>query len=210
MVRDQDLRSKILAAARDLFIERGFSGSNIRSIAAAAGVSMGGLYHHFANKEEIYKTLLGETNILADASVVSTMIAAEEFPDNMEEIGRAICKTVEGNRDYFKLIYLDILEFQARNVKPVILAFRNAARQFAEAALDHRRDPGPDGIHPAVMVRLVLDLFFHYSLESLQLGTNLAEELGISENELVAQYSKLLLGGLRAHLASPPDRDQAE
>lgn len=52
-----DTRGKLLAAALDLFVERGFSATSVRMIARAAGLSDGGLYAHFPNKQAIYDEL---------------------------------------------------------------------------------------------------------------------------------------------------------
>jgi len=47
-------RERILAAARKLFAERGFSQTNVADITALADVSIGSVYYHFANKNEIF------------------------------------------------------------------------------------------------------------------------------------------------------------
>jgi len=53
-------RPAIVAAARRLFAQRGFAGTSMREIAAAAGVSKAAIYHHFRDKDRLYRTLLGE------------------------------------------------------------------------------------------------------------------------------------------------------
>lgn len=47
----------IVAAARRLFAERGFSATSIDEIARAAGVAKGGVYHHFDNKEQLFELI---------------------------------------------------------------------------------------------------------------------------------------------------------
>jgi AcrR family transcriptional regulator len=51
---DPDLRSRLLAAATAAFAERGFAGATLDHIAAAAGVTKGGLYLHFPGKEALF------------------------------------------------------------------------------------------------------------------------------------------------------------
>src|SRR6266540_6392160 len=50
-------RERILAAARRLFNEQGTSVVSTNHIAAAAGLSPGNLYYHFADKQEIIRGL---------------------------------------------------------------------------------------------------------------------------------------------------------
>ena len=54
-------RSLVLAAARSAFLELGLEGTSLREIARRAGYSPGALYSYFANKEEVYGALLGES-----------------------------------------------------------------------------------------------------------------------------------------------------
>ena len=53
-------RKKIIDAASHVFSLRGYARANIREIAARAGISIGGVYLYFRNKEELYKNLIGE------------------------------------------------------------------------------------------------------------------------------------------------------
>ena len=52
------MRSKILTAARSLFIEHGYDGLSMREIAAAVGVSKPALYYHFRDKESLFLAIL--------------------------------------------------------------------------------------------------------------------------------------------------------
>jgi AcrR family transcriptional regulator len=56
--RARETRTKILGAARKVFGDRGFGHATVEEIAAGAGVSNGALYHHFANKQELFKAIL--------------------------------------------------------------------------------------------------------------------------------------------------------
>jgi AcrR family transcriptional regulator len=47
----------IRGAARRLFADCGFAGASIDDIAAAAGVTKGGVYHHFATKEQLFEAV---------------------------------------------------------------------------------------------------------------------------------------------------------
>ncbi len=49
---------RLLAEARDLFLERNYADVTMDQIAAAAEVTKGALYHHFASKEELYLAMM--------------------------------------------------------------------------------------------------------------------------------------------------------
>ncbi|MGW0479216.1 TetR family transcriptional regulator [Nonomuraea sp. NPDC003214] len=48
-----ETRKRLLRAAADAFAERGYDGTRVADIAAAAGVSNGALYAHFGSKAEL-------------------------------------------------------------------------------------------------------------------------------------------------------------
>jgi AcrR family transcriptional regulator len=48
-----DTRERLLRAAADVFARRGYDGTRVADIAAAAGVSNGALYAHFGSKAEL-------------------------------------------------------------------------------------------------------------------------------------------------------------
>jgi len=60
----QKTRKKIVHSARTLFNRRGFAEVSIDEIMAGAGLTRGGFYSHFSNKEELYAEAV--TEILRD------------------------------------------------------------------------------------------------------------------------------------------------
>jgi AcrR family transcriptional regulator len=53
-----ETRERLLRAAADVFAERGYDGTRVADIAAAAGVSNGALYAHFASKADLLEGAL--------------------------------------------------------------------------------------------------------------------------------------------------------
>ncbi|CAN5887835.1 TetR/AcrR family transcriptional regulator [soil metagenome] len=89
--RRKDARpQELLAAALDLFVERGFAATRLDDVARAAGVSKGTLYLYFCSKEELFKTMVRET-------VVPMIGEAEgligQFTGTSEELLRLLMTT---------------------------------------------------------------------------------------------------------------------
>ncbi len=72
----------LLSAAVEEFVEKGYSGASMEAIAKRAGVSKGGLYHHFPNKE----VLLMEANNKLSAPVMDMAVKAMSNPRPLEGI----------------------------------------------------------------------------------------------------------------------------
>src|SRR5450830_198984 len=59
--RRKDARPReLLAAALDLFVEKGFAATKVEEVARRAGVSKGTLFLYFASKEELFKAVVRE------------------------------------------------------------------------------------------------------------------------------------------------------
>lgn len=49
----EDRINSIIASAVEVFLEKGYEAATMEAIALKAGISKGGLYHHFRNKDEV-------------------------------------------------------------------------------------------------------------------------------------------------------------
>jgi AcrR family transcriptional regulator len=56
-------RAGLLAAARAAFTSGGYAEANVTDIVAAAGASVGSLYHHFTGKADLFLTLFEEFHL---------------------------------------------------------------------------------------------------------------------------------------------------
>lgn len=53
-------RAALLAAAREVFVTRGFAEAGVTEVVSRARASVGSLYHHFSGKADLYLTLFDE------------------------------------------------------------------------------------------------------------------------------------------------------
>jgi AcrR family transcriptional regulator len=58
----EETKRDLLRAARRLFTERGYSSSATDQIVTEAGVSRGALYHHFKDKEDLFRAVVEDVN----------------------------------------------------------------------------------------------------------------------------------------------------
>jgi AcrR family transcriptional regulator len=71
-------RRAVLDAARSLFGRNGYAQTSVEEIADAALVTKGAVYHHFANKEALFRAVYAEVE--ADAQARSLRAADQERP----------------------------------------------------------------------------------------------------------------------------------
>ena len=73
--RKDERPSELVAAALDLFVERGFAATRLDDVAARAGVSKGTLYLYFESKEALFKAVIEE-------AIVPLLASAEDVIAN--------------------------------------------------------------------------------------------------------------------------------
>jgi AcrR family transcriptional regulator len=76
--RGEATRERIVQAARELVVEHGYAGVNTTDVLDRAGVSRGGLYHHFAGKDQLMAAVV---EALERDFMVRLASAVAEQPD---------------------------------------------------------------------------------------------------------------------------------
>ncbi len=69
--RTQTTRAALVAAARSLFVEKSYADTGTPEIVSAAGVTRGALYHHFADKQDLFRAVV-EAEAAAVAAEIET------------------------------------------------------------------------------------------------------------------------------------------
>ncbi len=74
-------RGQLIEVATSLFAEHGYEGTSIEAVLAAAGVSRGALYHHFAGKEALFAAVL---TAISDRITVEVTEAIRDCTDPVD------------------------------------------------------------------------------------------------------------------------------
>ena len=67
----KDTKERILAAALEMFSQKGYAGTNIRELSESLGLVKSAMYRHFESKDAIWNTLLDELIAYYEARVGS-------------------------------------------------------------------------------------------------------------------------------------------
>jgi TetR/AcrR family transcriptional regulator, transcriptional repressor for nem operon len=78
--KPSDTRAKLLDAARDVIRSKGYAGSTVDDICAAAGVTKGSFFHHFDSKEQLGVAAIERFGEMAAGLFASAAYQAEGDP----------------------------------------------------------------------------------------------------------------------------------
>lgn len=98
------MRARLIASARALFVEKGYAETSTPEIVRAADVTRGALYHHFTDKQDLFRAVVAaEAEALGDAINKSALAAdtpmaagSAAFFQAMREPGRARLLLIDG------------------------------------------------------------------------------------------------------------------
>jgi AcrR family transcriptional regulator len=79
-----DTKERILAAALEMFSQKGYAGTNIRELSASLGLVKSGVYKHYESKEAIWNALLDQM-IAYYAEHFGSAEHLPSVPDSLEE-----------------------------------------------------------------------------------------------------------------------------
>ena len=192
-------RLKILESAATLFRERGFEAATLRDIARAAGLSTGALFANFADKNEIFLTVLEAEN----TRVIGTMRDShDEKLDLVARLHTQLMRGYEATQHNARIVLSAFVMTWSQGQSPV-----NEVGQMSDlirfALLDtlksaQTRKEVPQGVDIAVAAEVLEDL----CLANLRRAYQTSDESGAFDMDklaksLTAQIA-LVVAGLKA------------
>lgn len=203
---------KVLKAALSLFSRQGYRATSMRQLSRRSGLSVGNLYHHFGNKEQIFQRLIDRYwDVLLDPDLpLNRIFAAARFPDDLEEMAAAIEQVVTDNAQSILLIYIDVIEFKGKHIRAFYERMADRFRTAYAGRVDDMRRKGEvaEGVDPLVGVMLATRWFFYYYTVEKCFGVPM--HLGLEPGQAVGEFAKVLRLGLlpRPEAGAPVDLEK--
>ena len=194
-------RRAVLDAALRLFASQGYRATTMREIADAAGVSTGNVYHHFPDKERIFRELIDEYFAIADTPRFPfrrALGALTDFPDNIEQLGYAARESIRQYRDHNLLIYVDVIEFGGTHIQQF---YAEMGERFArllqeQGSVDDFRAKLRPTVSPTSALLLTTRMFFNYFTVQILFGVD--APFGKDDREVVQEIADIIRNGVCA------------
>ena len=119
-------RKQIKEIALKLFVDKGYSKITMEEIVQAVGISKGGMYHHFSNKEEIFLELLRDGDEYRKDIVQKSM--RENLLSRRDKIVDILLERILDKNPYKDLYTVFLIEMQG-NDKFKMLYLANSSKR---------------------------------------------------------------------------------
>jgi AcrR family transcriptional regulator len=185
---------KIEQAALALFTRKGFHGTTVREIARKAGVSMGKLYIYYETKEDIFIDLVERSGKHMEALRQKELMPLMNSPDpeTLKKLAMAIGRIVSENLDYWRLMYIDVVEFRHKHFVHGFREIAGGLRTYSTALFRNAEVPFARGVDPGLAYTSIYLHFFTYFLVEELFGAK--RHLGVNDEEAVEQLVRLYTG----------------
>ncbi len=131
--RSEATEARILAVARRLFVASNYADVTTDMIAREAGVTKGGLYHHFASKEQLYIAMMLGDLERARRLFESAVAAPGSCRDRLAQLTRDFLELPEEEREVTRLVRRDINTFTGQERERLVRAYQRTLPEQVEA-----------------------------------------------------------------------------
>ncbi len=162
--RRQQTREHLLAAAAQVFAERGFHGATLDEVATVAGFTKGAVYSNFKNKEDLFLALFRARYEQETAALRATLDASDVPSEaRLSDFVSLFQDQTHVARSDFGLLYQEFWLYAARNPdvrKQFTQIDDEAVEALAELIATERDGLGLDPLDNAVQTARIIELLF--------------------------------------------------
>ena len=191
--KGENTRQKVLEAAYQLFLEKGYHATSIRDISQRCRLTIGGVYNHFPGKEEIFKTVLTENHPFQQVGEAMLLARGDTVEALVHDTARRMVDALGAQRAAINLLFIEIVEFQGRHFSESFPMVFPRLLAMIERIANQGGTLRP--IPKAVLVRSFFGLFFSYFITNIILADWVP-----SDEKTLDEFVDIYLYGI---LASP-------
>lgn len=173
-------RQAIESAAYELFLEQGYSATSMRQIAQRAGMAVGGIYNHFASKDLIFEAIIFDKHPYKQIIPLVAAAPGDTAEEFIRNAAQALVGELEHRPDFLKLMFIEIVEFNTRHVSKLMEDIIPQILPLIQRVQSQTGAVRP--IHPALVLRAFLGMFFSYYITEMMVGNVMPPEM--RENSL--------------------------
>lgn len=196
LTKGQQTREQLIEVALHQFAANGYHGTSMRQIAEAAGVAVGGIYNHFASKEEMIKAVILAYHPLNTLAPILAELEGDSFETVLRTVAQRFYTAMQARPELLKVLFIELFECNGEHLPalaqilfPQILAFAQRLQRLRPDLANHSPLIVLRTFLGALLGFLVTEMIFTKALPAtLHMGT-LEDTLDVLFKGLQAQAS---------------------
>lgn len=166
--RGAQTRTAILQAAHRLFVEQGYHGTSMRQIAESAQIALGGIYNHFAGKEDIFEAVFIAYHPSREVLPLVAQAEGDSLEDWLRGAATTVLQVLQRRPDFLNLLFIETVEFNHAHAHKL---FRTIFPQGMQI-VGRIRSAFPEikSLPAEMVMRSFLGMFLGYYITEILLG----------------------------------------
>jgi TetR/AcrR family transcriptional regulator len=206
-LRADERRNQLLGIAKELFSEFGFENTHTKTIAAAAGVSEAIIFRHFSSKEVLYKSILDckadEIGIKAWGAELHHFAEREDDEALVFSVVKHVLEADRKDSQFQRLMLQAALS--GRPLHKITGERLSPLHRFLCSYIKKRQKHGAfRRCDPKLAAYAIVSLPGYYGLAKILFGV---DDLTLTEDQMAAGFTQLILDGLHASGLSSRKKD---
>jgi AcrR family transcriptional regulator len=188
-----ETRARIIESAYRLFLERGYHGTSMRDVSQRAQLTVGAIYNHFPNKEDLWKEIIFSKHPYHEIIPLVQSAQGDTLAEVVRSAAKAMVEALRKRPDLLNLMFIEMVEFGGRHVPGLIQVILPEAVKL-QATIEGKQGRLRD-IPGTILLRSFVGLFFSYYITGVLM--NFDPSLAVDAQSL-DQFVDLYLYGILA------------
>lgn len=173
--KGETTRLTIEDAAIELFMEQGYHATSMRQIAERAGLALGGIYNHFASKDEIFEAIVVDKHPYKRILPLVMETPGETAEEFLRNAFTVTVTELGGNPVYIKLMMIEMVEFNGKHGAVMLKEIAPKVLPVFEQMLKVRQ--GLRISNPAMFLRSFFGMIISYFITEMVTANSVISKL---------------------------------
>lgn len=185
---------KLLDISAKLFAEQGFAGVSMRQIAREAGVTQAAIYHHYANKEDLYFAAVRHLHLDKIAGISSIALSHDTPEQKLRQLVEVMLQLMDADPHFRHIYFRELIEGDESRLQELA---RSVFAEIPEVVESLMKELAPNLDSHLTMMSLTGLIFHHLEVRKL---TPYVPDGGVEKTALpllADHITTLLLYGVR-------------
>ena len=173
--KGETTRLAVEDAAIELFMEQGYHATSMRQIAERAGLALGGIYNHFAGKDEIFEAIIIDKHPYKRILPLVMETPGETAEEFLRNAFKVTVTELGNNPIYMKLMMIEMVEFSGRHGAGMLKEIAPRVLPVFEQMLKVRK--GLRISSPAMFLRTFFGMIISYFITEMITANSVISKL---------------------------------
>jgi AcrR family transcriptional regulator len=175
LTKGETTRLAVEDAAIELFMEQGYHATSMRQIAERAGLALGGIYNHFASKDEIFEAIIVDKHPYKRVLPLIMQTPGETAEEFLRNAFQVTVSELSKNPVYLKLMLIEMVEFNGKHGASMLKEIAPKVLPMFEQMLKVRK--GLRISNPALFLRSFFGMIISYFITEMVTANSVISKL---------------------------------